>query len=239
MLRVEGLHAHYGRAHILADVALAVAAGEVRVLLGRNGAGKSTTLKAIMGLVPPSAGRIAFLGQEIAGREPFEIARLGLGYVPEERRIFTELTVLENLEVGRRVAPSGAAPSGQAAPWTPERLFALFPSLGAMRERPGGRMSGGEQQMLAIARTLMGNPRLLLLDEPSEGLAPVVVQRMAAATRELKAAGLAILLSEQNLRFAAAVADSASIIERGRIRWQGSMPALMAAPSVREAYLSV
>jgi branched-chain amino acid transport system ATP-binding protein len=233
MLSVSGLHAHYGGAHILADVALEVAAGEVRVLLGRNGAGKSTTLKAIMGLVPPSAGQVRFLGQEIAGRESFEIARLGLGYVPEERRIFTDLTVLENLEVGRRPAPPGQPP------WTPERLFALFPSLGALRERPGGRMSGGEQQMLTIARTLMGNPRLLLLDEPSEGLAPVVVERMAAAIRSLKAEGLAILLSEQNLRFAEAVGDSASIIERGRIRWQGSMPALMAAEAVREAYLSV
>jgi branched-chain amino acid transport system ATP-binding protein len=233
MLSVSGLHAHYGRAHILDDVALEVAAGEVVVLLGRNGAGKSTTMKAIMGLVPPTAGRIRFAGTDMAGREPFEIARHGLGYVPEERRIFTELTVLENLEVGRRPAPPGREA------WTPARLFALFPSLGAMQDRPGGRMSGGEQQMLTIARTLMGNPQLILLDEPSEGLAPVVVERMAGAIRTLKAEGLAILLSEQNLHFAQAVSDRATIIEKGRIRWTGSIPELVAADAVREQYLSV
>jgi branched-chain amino acid transport system ATP-binding protein len=233
MLHVTGLSAHYGRAYILDEVALEVGAGEVVVLLGRNGAGKSTTMKAIMGLVPPSAGSVRFMGDEIAGREPFEIARRGLGYVPEERRIFSELTVMENLEVGRRAAPAGQAP------WTPERLFALFPSLGGMRDRPGGRMSGGEQQMLTIARTLMGNPRLVLLDEPSEGLAPVVVERMAEAIRALKAEGLSILLSEQNLHFARAVRDRATIIEKGWIRWSGTIPELMAADAVREQYLSV
>ncbi|MFZ4405823.1 MAG: ABC transporter ATP-binding protein [Paracraurococcus sp.] len=233
MLSVSGLFAHYGRAHILDEVALEVGAGEVVVLLGRNGAGKSTTMKAIMGLVPPSGGSVRFMGAEIAGREPFEIARLGLGYVPEERRIFSELTVMENLEVGRRAPPPGLAP------WTPERLFALFPSLGGMRDRPGGRMSGGEQQMLTIARTLMGNPRLVLLDEPSEGLAPVVVERMADAIRALKGEGLSILLSEQNLHFARVVSDRATIIEKGRIRWSGTIAALMAADAVREQYLSV
>jgi branched-chain amino acid transport system ATP-binding protein len=233
MLAVTRLSAHYGRAHILDGVALDVGPGEVVVLLGRNGAGKSTTMKAIMGLVPPSGGSVRFLGQEIAGREPFEIARLGLGYVPEERRVFSELTVMENLAVGRKSAPPGMAP------WTPERLFALFPSLAGMRDRPGGRMSGGEQQMLTIARTLMGNPRLVLLDEPSEGLAPVVVERMAEAIRALKAEGLSILLSEQNLRFARAVSDRAIIIEKGRIRWSGTIPELMAAAEVREQYLSV
>ena len=233
MLTVTALSAHYGRAHILEDVGLTVAAGEVVVLLGRNGAGKSTTLKSIMGLVPPSGGSIRFADQEIAGREPFEIARLGLGYVPEERRIFAELTVLENLEVGRRPAPAGRQP------WTPARLFALFPSLGAMQDRPGGRMSGGEQQMLTIARTLMGNPSLILLDEPSEGLAPVIVERMAEAIRALKAEGLGILLSEQNLHFAQGVSDRATIIEKGRIRWAGTIPELLAASAVREQYLSV
>ncbi len=233
MLQVTGLSAYYGRAHILDEVALEVGAGEVVVLLGRNGAGKSTTMKAIMGLVPPAAGRVRFGGAEIAGREPFEIARLGLGYVPEERRIFTELSVLENLEVGRRPATAGLRS------WTPERLFALFPSLGAMQDRPGGRMSGGEQQMLTIARTLMGNPKLILLDEPSEGLAPVVIERMAEAIRALKAEGLSILLSEQNLHFAQLVSDRATIIEKGRIRWSGSIPELLAADGVREQYLSV
>jgi branched-chain amino acid transport system ATP-binding protein len=233
MLSVSGLHAHYGRAHILDGVSLEAAAGEVVVLLGRNGAGKSTTMKAIMGLVRPSAGRVLFGGRDIAGMEPFEVARLGLGYVPEDRRIFTELTVMENLEVGRRPAP------GDGRAWTPDRLFALFPSLAAMRDRPGGRMSGGEQRMLTIARTLMGNPRLVLLDEPSEGLAPVVVERMAEAIRALKGEGLSILLSEQNLHFARLVSDRATIIEKGRIRWTGTLTALMVAEGVREQYLSV
>jgi len=233
MLDVEGLHAYYGRAHILHGVTLDARPGEVHVLLGRNGAGKSTTMKAIMGLVPPSAGRVTFLGQEIAGREPFEIARLGLGYVPEDRRIFAELTVQENLETGRQKPRPGLAP------WSVERVCDLFPSLGAMRARPGGRMSGGEQQMLTVGRTLMGNPRLILLDEPSEGLAPVIVERMAEAILALKAEGLSVLLSEQNLFFARMVSDRASVIEKGVIRWHGTMAELMADEAVRLAYLSV
>jgi len=233
MLEITGLHAHYGRAHILDDVAFSVAAGEVVVLLGRNGAGKSTTMKAVMGLVPPSAGSVRFEGREIAGHPPFRIARGGIGYVPEERRIFTDLTVLENLDVGRQPPRTGMRP------WDPARLFELFPSLGAMRDRPGGRMSGGEQQMLTIARTLMGNPRLVLLDEPSEGLAPVIIERMVHAIAALKAEGLSILLSEQNLHFARLVSDRAVIIEKGRIRWAGTLTALMQADEVREQYLSV
>jgi branched-chain amino acid transport system ATP-binding protein len=232
MLSVQGLAAQYGRARILFDVTLEVAAGEVMVLLGRNGAGKSTTLKAIMGLVPPAAGRIVLQGRALAGLEPFAIARLGLGYVPEDRRIFTGLTVAENLEVGRRPAPPGIAP------WTTARVFALFPRLAELRGRPAGQMSGGEQQMLTVARTLMGNPRLLLLDEPSEGLAPVIVERMAAAILSLKAEGLAILLSEQNWRFAALVGDRATIIETGRTRWTGGLDALDRAPELRERYLA-
>lgn len=161
------------------------------------------------------------------------IARLGLGYVPEERRIFTDLTVMENLEVGRRPPREGLAP------WTPERLFALFPNLAEMRGRPGGRMSGGEQQMLTIARTLMGNPACILLDEPSEGLAPVIVEQMAVTIRQLKAEGLSVLLSEQNLHFAGLVADRAYVIEKGRIRYEGSMAALAEDEAVRAAYLSV
>ncbi len=233
MLSVRDLHAYYGRAHILHGLSLEAGAGEVVALLGRNGAGKSTAMKAIMGLVPPAKGEVSFGDRRIEHLPPYRIARLGLGYVPEERRIFTELTVAENLEVGRQ-APRRDAPS-----WTEERLFALFPNLADMRDRPGGRMSGGEQQMLTIARTLMGNPRCLLLDEPSEGLAPIIVEQMAHSIRALKGEGLCVLLSEQNLHFSHAVADRAYIIEKGQIRFGGSMAELTADSSFREQYLSV
>jgi branched-chain amino acid transport system ATP-binding protein len=237
MLTVEGLDTYYGRAHILFGVAFQVKAGGVVVLLGRNGAGKSTTLKSIIGLVPPARGRILFRGTEIAGRPAFEIARLGIGYVPEERRIFAELTVSENLEVGRR---QPAAAEGAGTPlWTPERLFALFPNLAAARARPAGQISGGEQKMLAIARTLMGNPALVLLDEPSEGLAPLIVEQMARTILDLKRQGLTVLLAEQNLAFASSVADAALIIEEGRIRFSGTMAALTADAAVRAQYLSL
>jgi branched-chain amino acid transport system ATP-binding protein len=211
MLEVRGLAAGYGRAQILFDVGLELRAGEVAVLAGRNGAGKSTTLKAIMGLVRPLSGEIVFQGRRIDGLEPFEISRLGLGYVPEDRRIFTDLSVAENLEVGRRPARAGLPA------WTIDRVLSLFPSLARMQARAGSRMSGGEQKMLAIARTLMGNPAAILLDEPSEGLAPVVVRQMAEAVRSLKAAGLGVLLCEQNPRFAGEVADRTYRIEKGRI----------------------
>ncbi len=233
MLSVKNLHAYYGRAHILQGVSLEAKAGEVVALLGRNGAGKSTAMKAIMGLLPPAEGEVSFAGRRIERLAPYRIARLGLGYVPEERRIFTELTVLENLEVGRQM-PRPGVPA-----WTETRLFALFPNLARLRERPGGLMSGGEQQMLTIARTLMGNPSCVLLDEPSEGLAPVVVEQMAHSIRALKAEGLSVLLSEQNLHFSRAVADRAYIIEKGQIRFGGSMAELAADASLREQYLSV
>lgn len=233
MLSLRNLNAYYGGAHILADVSLEIAAGEVVVLLGRNGAGKSTTLKSIMGLVPPRSGEIAFDGIRIDGLSPFEIARLGIGYVPEDRRIFTDLTVEENLEVGRQ------PPRPDAPLWTPEELFALFPNLAEMRRRSAGRMSGGEQQMLTIARTLMGNPRLLLLDEPSEGLAPVIVEQMARTIGTLKSQGLTVVLSEQNLHFATLVGDRAHIIEKGRIRFSGTMSELSADPAIHQTYLSV
>jgi branched-chain amino acid transport system ATP-binding protein len=233
MLSVRNLDAYYGRAHILTDLSLEVGKGEVVVLLGRNGAGKSTTLKSIMGLVRPARGELVFAGRRIDRLEPYEIAELGLGYVPEDRRIFTELTVMENLEVGRQAARPGAPT------WTPERLFKLFPNLAEMTGRPGGRTSGGEQQMLTIARTLMGNPSCILLDEPSEGLAPVIVDQMAAAIRELKTEGLAVLLSEQNLHFATEVSDRAYIIEKGHIRFAGTMAALAANEDVRTQYLAV
>ena len=233
MLEVAALHAYYGRAQILDDVAFSVGWGEVVALLGRNGAGKSTTLKTIMGLVPPAKGWISFDGRNLVGRAPYQIARLGLGYVPEERRVFAELTVAENLEVGRQ------PPRRRAPHWTPERLFELFPNLAELRDRQAGRISGGEQQMLTIARTLMGNPRAILLDEPSEGLAPVIVAQMARTIEALKQEGLTVLLSEQNLHFAGMIANRALIIEKGRIRYQGTLAQLAADEAVRAAYLTV
>jgi len=233
LLELAGVEAWYGRAKILHGVGFSVGAGEVVALMGRNGAGKSTTMKTVMGLVPQPQGSIRFEGKEIAGREPFAIARLGVGYVPEDRRVFSDLTVMENLEVGRQ-PPRKGAPR-----WTPERLFDLFPNLGRMRDRPGGAMSGGEQQMLTIARTLMGNPHAVLLDEPSEGLAPVIVEQMADAVLAMKAEGIAVLLSEQNLYFASAVSDRAYVIEKGTIRYEGTTQDLEANDEIREAYLSV
>ena len=233
MLKVRAIHSYYGQAHILADVSLDVNAGEVVVLLGRNGAGKSTTLKSIIGLVRPKSGTIEFQGRRIERAAPYHIARMGLGYVPEERRIFTDLSVLENLEVGRQ-APRAGAPS-----WDFGKIGALFPNLKEMPQRLGGRMSGGEQQMLTIARTLMGNPSCVLLDEPSEGVAPVIVDQMVEAIRGLKTAGVAILLSEQNLHFAMEVADRAYIIEKGGIRFSGSMAELRANAAIQAQYLAV
>ena len=211
LLEVKGLHAGYGRANVLFDVSLQLAAGEVVMLAGRNGAGKSTTLKAIMGLVERS-GDMRCNGRRIDALEPFEIARRGVGYVPEDRRVFSELPVAENLEVGRR------APRADLPPWDETRLFALFPNLAGMRERRAAEMSGGEQKMLAIARTLMGNPLAILLDEPSEGLAPLVVRQMAEAIAQLKRAGLAVLVCEQNARFAERLVDRTYRIEKGRIQ---------------------
>jgi branched-chain amino acid transport system ATP-binding protein len=233
MLEVRGLNAHYGRAHILHDVDMDVGRGQVVALLGRNGAGKSTTMKAVVGMVRPTKGSVTFDGHEVAGKPPHAIVKLGLAYVPEERRIFTDLSVTENLEVGRRPAREGAPT------WTPERLFELFPNLGEMRDRPGGQMSGGEQQMLTIARSLMGNPTFVLLDEPSEGLAPIIVEQMANTIRELKSEGLTVLISEQNLHFARLVADRAIIIEKGEIRYTGTMEELAADEEIRAAYLTV
>jgi branched-chain amino acid transport system ATP-binding protein len=233
LLDVRSLSAFYARAQVLFDVSLEVRAGEVAALLGRNGAGKSTTLKAIMGLVARHAERLTFAGREIGACPSFRIARLGLGYVPEDRRIFTDLSVEENLAVGRQ------APRAGRAAWTPERLFAIFPNLADMRHRRASDMSGGEQQMLTIARTLMGNPEAVLLDEPSEGLAPVIVEPMAEAITTMKRDGIAVLLSEQNLVFASAVSDRAYVIERGQIRYEGTMEDLARNEAVRDAYLTV
>ena len=232
-LAVSDLNSHYGPAHILFDIALEVGEGEVVALLGRNGAGKSTTFRSIVGLVELRSGRIVFEGVDVSDKPTHEIVRRGLGYVPEERRIFTELTVEENLEVGRQ------PPRPNAPHWTREKLFALFPNLGEMRKRPGGRMSGGEQQMLTIARTLMGNPLIVLLDEPSEGIAPVIVEEIANTIVELKKRGLSILLSEQNVGFAQAVSDRAYMLEKGQIRWSGTMAEVAANEEIQRNYLAL
>ena len=238
LLEAKGLNAWYGAAHILFDVDLQVNRGEVVALMGRNGAGKSTTLKTLMGLLAKRKGTIHFLGNDVSKADPHDVARAGLGYVPEDRRVFADLTVMENLEVGKQ--PPRTWADGSAAPvWTPEKLFKLFPNLGEMPDRPGGRMSGGEQQMLTVARTLMGNPYLVLLDEPSEGVAPVIVEQMAQMILELKAQGVSILLSEQNMHFAELVSDRAYVLEKGQIRYQASMAELAADEDVRRAYLSV
>jgi branched-chain amino acid transport system ATP-binding protein len=211
MLEARGLNAGYGRAQVLFGLELAVDKGEVVALLGRNGAGKSTTLKALMGLIEARSGEVRFGGERIDRHAPHEIARLGLGYVPEDRRIFTDLTVAENLEVGRQ------APRPDAPTWSMEKLIGLFPTLGGLQQRRGGSMSGGEQQMLCIARTLAGNPKAVLLDEPSEGLAPVIVDQVAAAILEMKWAGVAVLLAEQSARFTERVADRGYKLEKGTI----------------------
>ncbi len=233
MLEVEGINAFYGQAKILDDISFAVKAGEVVALLGRNGAGKSTTMKTLMGMVKSTAGDVRFNGTSVKNLPSHAICQKGLGYVPEERRIFTELTVMENLEVGKQDRRE------EATIWTPEKLFALFPNLGEMKNRPGGQMSGGEQQMLSIARTLMGNPSAILLDEPSEGIAPVIVEQMAVTISALKKEGLAVLLSEQNLHFAKLVSDRAAIIEKGKVRYQGTIEELEEHPEIRDAYLAV
>ncbi len=260
ILEVDGLHAYYGLSHVLFGVTLRAEAGEVVALLGRNGAGKSTTLRSIMGLLPPHAGRVRFRGEEITGWPPHRVCRRGVGFVPEDRRIFPDLTVHENLEVGRRrgrrsefpnpptggdrggQGGSGWAPAGRvAAPveWTHDRIYEFFPILGERRHQKGGTLSGGEQQMLTIARTLVGNPEILLLDEPSEGLAPVVVRTLLDRLLTLKAQGQTILLSEQNLRFATRLADRAYILEQGHVRYEGTIAALVADEAVRRAYLMV
>jgi branched-chain amino acid transport system ATP-binding protein len=221
MLELDGVDAFYGRAQVLFGLSLSVRQGEVVALLGRNGAGKSTTLKAILGLGVRVEGQIRFEGRSIVGLATGSIARLGLGYVPEDRRIFTSLTVAENLEVGRRPPHRGSFP------WTLPRVLDLFPNLAEMLKRPAGQISGGEQQMLAIARTLMGNPKLMMLDEPSEGLAPRIVDNLAAALETMKREGLTLLLAEQNLRFALGIADRIAVLERGRVTCEGAATTLL------------
>ena len=238
MLAVESLSVWYGAARILYDLSFEVGRGEIVALMGRNGAGKSTTLKSIMGLTAKRQGTVRFEDRDISGLKPFEVARRGLGYTPEDRRIFADLTVMENLDIGRQ--PARRFADGAPAPsWTPEKLFDMFPNLAEMPDRLGDRMSGGEQQMLTVARTLMGNPLLMLLDEPSEGVAPLIVERMATTIVELKKEGLSILLSEQNIHFARLVSDRIYLLEKGQIRWQGSMAQLDTNLEVQRAYLTV
>jgi branched-chain amino acid transport system ATP-binding protein len=237
MLTVQGLSAWYGAARILFDLDLAVGRGEVVALMGRNGAGKSTAMKAIMGLVQ-RRGSITFNGADISRLRPYEIARQGLGFTPEDRRIFADLTVMENLDVGRQ-SPRRFTDGMLAPKWTPDKLFALFPNLAEMPHRLGSRMSGGEQQMLTFARTLMGNPLLLLLDEPSEGVSPLILEQMAQTILTLKSQGLSVLLSEQNVHFARLVSDRVYLLEKGQLRWQGSMTELDHSQEVQRSYLTV
>ena len=238
MLEIEGLNAWYGAAHVLFDLDMRVGRGEVVALMGRNGAGKSTTLKTVMALMARRSGAVRFCGHDISRLRPYEIARLGVGFVPEDRRIFSDLTVAENLDIGRQ--PLRQFPGGSPAPlWTAAKLYDLFPNLAEMVNRRGAHMSGGEQQMLTVARTLMGNPLLVLLDEPSEGVAPVIVEQMANTIMDLKKEGLSVLLSEQNIRFAALVSDRAYVLEKGQVQWQGRMTDLAGDTATQRALLSM
>jgi branched-chain amino acid transport system ATP-binding protein len=232
LLELDAVNGYYGRAQVLFDVSLRLGPGEVVVVLGRNGAGKSTTLKSIMGLVSVR-GAVRFRGRDITGLTPHRIARLGIGYVPEDRQIFPHLTVAENLEIAAKHG------SGGATRWTLERLQGTFPLLVSLLWRSGGALSGGEQQLVTIARTLMGNPEVLLLDEPSEGLAPALVKTLAVLVAELRAEGMSVVLSEQNVRFALRVADRAYIIDSGQIRYEGSVDTLRGKPEITKRYLAV
>lgn len=229
MLEVDGIHTYYGTSHALFGVSLSVRPGEVVCLMGRNGAGKTTTLRSIMNLTPPRQGEVRFAGRSTRGLAPHQLARLGLGYVPEDRRIFPDLTVRENLEIAHR----------RRGRWSLRSIFQLFAPLEALQHRRGGQLSGGEQQMLTIARTLLTDPTLLLLDEPLEGLAPLVVRHLIDAIGQLRREGLAVLLAEQNLAAALQVADRAYVIERGTIRFEGSVEALRENEEVRRRHLLV
>lgn len=233
LLEVEKIYTTYGLSRVLFGISLNVDQGEVVAMLGRNGVGKTTTLRSIMGLTPPYAGSIKWMGKEITGVSPYQIARMGIGYVPEDRRIFSDLNVWENLDVAMRKSESSEYE------WTMDRVFELFPVLGTMKNRRGGNLSGGEQQMLAIARTLMGNPKLFLLDEPSEGLAPVVVNQLAGQISRLKQEGMTILLCEQNVEFSLELSDKIYILEKGEVRFEGSVNDFMKEEETCRAFLTV
>ena len=232
LLEVEDIHTAYGSSRVLFGISLDIKPGECVCLLGRNGVGKTTTIRSIMGLTPPSQGRVRFKGKDITGFEPYRLARLGMGYVPEDRRIFAELTVWENLEVAARSA-------GRTGRWTTDNVTDLFPKLGELRDRMGGVLSGGEQQMLTIARTLVGNPELLLLDEPSEALAPVIVESLLAQVRRLKSEGLTILLAEQGVDFSLSLADRVYVLEKGAVRFSGAAAELRDDAALRKKLLEL
>lgn len=232
-LEVEKIHTAYGLSKVLFGVSLTVEAGQCVSLIGRNGVGKTTTMRSIIGLTPASQGRIVFEGTDITHMATHRISKLGLGFVPEERRIFPELTVWENLDIARRSAPGGSAG------WSEEQVFDLFPDLANIQTRLGGVLSGGQQQMLTIARSLMGNPKLLLLDEPSEGLAPRVVETLRDKVGQLKAGGLSIVLAEQNLNFVLALSDYCHIMEKGEVHYAGTPADLRAKPEILEQYLTL
>jgi len=233
IIQVEDLDVYYGTSQILFDVGFSVRQGETMALLGRNGAGKSTTMKAIMGLCRPRRGTIALAGELISGLKPHRIARAGLGFVPEDRQIFPEHTVEDNLVIGWKKGPGGRDE------WPIKRIYQVFPSLEPLRHRIAGRLSGGEQQMLAIARTLMGNPALLLLDEPSEGLAPIIVQRIGELLRQLRAIGTTVLIAEQNMHFCLGIASHATVIDKGQIVHTGTIEELKANDHIRRRYLAL
>src|SRR6266540_3755934 len=233
-LQVGQINTFYEQSHILFDLSLDVNEGEIVCLLGRNGAGKTTTLRSLMGLTPPRSGSISFRGQELVGLPPYRIAQLGLGYVPEDRRIFPNLTVWENLDVARK-----SEPDGQQSRWTIARVFALFPQLKTLARQHGGHLSGGEQQMLTIARTLMGNPEVLLLDEPSEGLAPLMVKEVRDVLAEINKAGVSIVLVEHNLKVAMSLADRVYLMGKAHVAFTGTVGELNAKPEIRARYLEV
>ena len=233
IIEVADLDVYYGTSQILFGVALSVRQGETMALLGRNGAGKSTTMKAIMGLAPPRRGKVSLRGAVISGRKPHHIARAGLGFVPEDRQIFPEHTVEDNLVIGRKRGPDGQDE------WPIKRIYEVFPLLEPLRDRIAGRLSGGEQQMLAIARTLMGNPALLLLDEPSEGLAPIIVQRIGELLRQLRSIGSTVLIAEQNMHFCLGLASHATVIDKGQIVYAAGIDELKANDAIRRRYLAL
>jgi branched-chain amino acid transport system ATP-binding protein len=232
LLEVEDIHTAYGLSRVLFGISLEVREGECVCLLGRNGVGKTTTMRSVMGLTPPNAGRVRFKSRDITGWAPYRVARTGIGFVPEDRRIFAELSVWENLDVAQRAA-------ARPGRWTIASVYALFPKLEELATRPGGFLSGGEQQMLTIARTLMGNPELLLLDEPSEGLAPLVVETLRDKIGELKAQGLTILLAEQGVDFSLALADRVYVLEKGAVRHAGDARTLRADKALLDRLLSL